>query len=116
MTELPTGITTFLFTDIEGSTGLWERHPDAMRATVARHDALAGEVFRRHRGILVRPRGEGDSLFAVFEHAVDAVIAACELQRAFMAESSPGGPFLRYAWRCTWASASFGRAIITGWL
>ena len=38
MVELPSGTVTFLFTDLEGSTGLWEEHPDAMRATLARHD------------------------------------------------------------------------------
>ena len=40
-TSLPTGTVTFLFTDIEGSTRLWEQHPEAMRAALARHDALA---------------------------------------------------------------------------
>jgi class 3 adenylate cyclase len=40
MTELPSGTVTFLLTDIEGSTALWERLPEEMRETVARHDAL----------------------------------------------------------------------------
>jgi class 3 adenylate cyclase len=40
MADLPTGTVTFLFTDVEGSTRLWEHHPMAMRATLARHDAL----------------------------------------------------------------------------
>src|SRR5438046_985908 len=39
-TALPSGTVTFLFTDIEGSTRLWEQHPEAMRAALARHDAL----------------------------------------------------------------------------
>jgi class 3 adenylate cyclase len=50
MAELPTGTLTFLFTDIEGSTRLWEQHPVAMDAALARHDALAavlGEAARR---------------------------------------------------------------------
>ena len=38
--QLPQGTLTFLFTDIEGSTRLWEQHPEAMRGAVARHEAL----------------------------------------------------------------------------
>ena len=40
MTELPTGTVTFLFTDLEGSTRLWEEHPDAMQRRAARHDEI----------------------------------------------------------------------------
>jgi hypothetical protein len=40
MANLPTGTVTFLFTDTEGSTRLWEQHPEQMRAVLARHDAL----------------------------------------------------------------------------
>jgi class 3 adenylate cyclase len=40
MANLPSGTVTFLFTDIESSTRLWEHHPEAMRAALARHDAL----------------------------------------------------------------------------
>ena len=39
MADLPTSAVTFLFTDIEGSTKLWEQHPDAMHESLARHDA-----------------------------------------------------------------------------
>src|SRR5581483_10726986 len=42
---LPTGTITFLFTDVEGSTRLWEQHPQAMRGVMARHDALLTAVF-----------------------------------------------------------------------
>jgi class 3 adenylate cyclase len=41
---LPTGTVAFLFTDIEGSTRLWEDHPDAMRAALARHNAIIAEA------------------------------------------------------------------------
>jgi class 3 adenylate cyclase len=68
-TPLPHGTATFLFTDIEGSTRLWEQHPDAMRLVLARHDALAAAVIEQHGGTLVKSRGEGDSLFAVFPRA-----------------------------------------------
>src|SRR5579859_454455 len=86
MPELPTGTITFLFTDVEGSTRLWETHPSAMRAVMARHDALLTEAFERHDGVVVRPRGEGDSLFAVFVRASDAVAAALDGQRALLGE------------------------------
>ncbi len=46
MPELPSGTVTFLFTDIEGSTAHWERQPQAMRAAVARHDALIRHAVR----------------------------------------------------------------------
>jgi class 3 adenylate cyclase len=86
MPELPTGTVTFLFTDIEGSTRLWETHPHGMRRALARHDALAADIVARHDGVLVKPRGEGDSLFCVFDRATDALTAACALQRALLAE------------------------------
>ena len=40
MAELPTGTVTFLFTDLEGSTRLWQEHPDAMKGALARHDEI----------------------------------------------------------------------------
>ena len=66
MDELPTGTTTFLLTDIEGSTRLWERCPEEMRGAMVRHDTLLEGCVQRHDGITIRPRGEGDSRFAVF--------------------------------------------------
>ena len=86
MPELPTGTVTFPLTDVEGSTRLWEQHPEAMEAALARHDALATAVIERHDGVLVKSRGEGDSFFAVFARATDAVTAACTLQQALLAE------------------------------
>ena len=76
MSELPSGTITFLLTDVEGSTRLWEQHPDEMREALARHDALIDEAVASHRGHVVRPRGEGDSRFAVFPFATDAVVAS----------------------------------------
>lgn len=89
MTSLPTGLVTFLFTDIVDSSRLWEEHSDAMRAAMQRHDALVEEHVRRHGGTVVRPRGEGDSRFAVFARATDAVTAACAIQRALLVELWP---------------------------
>ncbi len=89
MTSLPTGTITLLFTDIEGSTKLWEQYPAIMRDALIRHDALADSVLAEHSGHLVKPRGEGDSLFAVFARASDAVAAAFDLQRTLIFEPWP---------------------------
>lgn len=86
---LPSGTVTFLLTDIEGSTALWEASPEAMRLAVARYDALLTELIERHGGAVVRSRGEGDSFFAVFRRATDAVAAACGTQQALHAEAWP---------------------------
>ena len=86
MPELPSGTVTFLLTDVEGSTALWEEAPEAMRAALARHDALFDDAVRQHGGVHIRPRGEGDSRFAVFSSAPDAVAAGVAIQRAFAAE------------------------------
>src|SRR5438045_8039675 len=82
----PTVTVTFLFTDIEGSTVLWEQHPEQARTAMARHDEIVEDVVGRHDGMLVRPRGEGDSRFAVFRRATDAVAGAAALQQAFYTE------------------------------
>ena len=52
--ELPSGTVTFLFTDIEGSTRLWEEHPDAMREALARHDELVRDAVEGHDGHVVK--------------------------------------------------------------
>src|SRR4051812_5339716 len=89
MAELPSGTVTFLLTDVEGSTALWEEAPEAMRSALARHDALFEQAVQGHGGVHIRPRGEGDSRFAVFTSAPDAVAAAIAVQRALVAEPWP---------------------------
>src|SRR5512132_143041 len=54
VTELPTGTVTFLFTDLEGSTRLWEEHPEAMRAALARHDEILRTAVEKREGVVVR--------------------------------------------------------------
>lgn len=82
MPELPTGTVTFLFTDIEGSTALWEQYPEAARAALRRHDEIIEQLVREYSGNVVRPRGEGDSRFAVFRRATDGVLAGAAIQSA----------------------------------
>jgi predicted ATPase/class 3 adenylate cyclase len=83
---LPSGTITFLFTDVESSTRAWLRNTAAMGAALARHDALIEHLVAEHDGQVVRPRGEGDSRFAVFARASDAVAAACAVQLALVEE------------------------------
>lgn len=87
MPDLPRGTITFLLTDIEGSTRLWEQHPAAMRQALARHDSLIEQSVVACEGVVIKPRGEGDSRFAVFARATDAVRCACDIQRALWTEA-----------------------------
>lgn len=80
MPELPDGVVTFLFTDVEGSTRLWELAPDTMMEALRDHDDIIEGAALANRGVPVRPRGEGDSRFVVFPSAVDAVAAAAAIQ------------------------------------
>jgi DNA-binding SARP family transcriptional activator len=86
---LPTGVVTFLLTDVEGSTRLWEADGDAMAAALEFHDALIAGVVERHRGLLLKEKGEGDATLSAFQRASDAVACAAELQPALAAASWP---------------------------
>src|SRR5262245_11282274 len=81
---LPSGTVTFLFTDIEGSTGRWERQAEAMGAALARHDALLRAAILAHGGYVVKTMG--DSFHAAFARAPDALAAAFDAQRGLLAE------------------------------
>jgi len=88
--ELPSGTVTFLFTDLEGSTRLWEQSPEAMRPALERHDALLRGAVEQHRGQVVKTTGDG--LHAVFITTRDALDAALTAQGALAAEpwGAPG--------------------------
>jgi predicted ATPase/class 3 adenylate cyclase len=92
---MPAGTVTFLLTDIEGSTRLWEAHPGDMDVALSRHDALLREAIESHGGVVVTSRGEGDSIFAVFGSAISALEAAGAAQRRIDEESWPEGIALR---------------------
>jgi predicted ATPase/class 3 adenylate cyclase len=87
MAELPSGTVTFLFTDLEGSTRLWEEHPDEMRSALARHDVILRESVASHRGAIVKSTGDG--VHAVFASAHEALEAAVGAQRVLTAEAWP---------------------------
>ena len=84
MPELPSGTVTFLFTDIEGSTTRWEHQPEAMRAALARHDALLLAAIVDHGGYVVKTMG--DAFHAALSRACDALAAALDAQRQLQAE------------------------------
>jgi class 3 adenylate cyclase len=77
--RFPTGTVTFLFTDIEGSTPLWEQRPDAMQAALARHDRLLRHAIESFDGRIVKSTGDG--VYAVFAAATDALAACLAAQR-----------------------------------
>ena len=83
----PSGTVTFLFTDIEGSTGLWESAPAGMRVALERHDALLRNAIDVHGGQVFSTGGDG--LAAVFARSMDAVAAAAGAQAALAAEAWP---------------------------
>jgi predicted ATPase/class 3 adenylate cyclase len=83
------GIVTFLFTDIEGSTRLWEREPERMRAALAQHDAVARALVERHHGTVVKMSGDG--VHAAFDDPLDALIVTVELQRALADPAATNG-------------------------
>src|SRR5437016_14536989 len=91
--SLPSGTVTFLFTDIEGSTRLWEQFPDAMRVALARHDALLREAIETHDGFVFKT--VGDAFCAAFHTAPNALNAALASQRALIAEPWETGLLLR---------------------
>jgi predicted ATPase/class 3 adenylate cyclase len=93
--ELPTGTVTFLLTDIEGSTRLWETVPDAMDPALEQHNRVLTEMIEVHGGVVITSRGEGDSFFAVFPSAVSAVEAAGACQLRLGTEAWPAGAALR---------------------
>jgi class 3 adenylate cyclase/tetratricopeptide (TPR) repeat protein len=84
------GILTFLLTDIEASTPLWERHGAAMGAALAGHQELITRTVAGHGGRVIKRQGEGDSTLSVFVRASDAVAAALTLQRALGRARWPG--------------------------
>ncbi|HRF60315.1 MAG TPA: tetratricopeptide repeat protein [Fimbriimonadaceae bacterium] len=83
----PGGTLSFLFTDIEGSTRLWEHEPVAMASALARHHAILEAAIQAHRGVVFRT--VGDAFCAYFVSAGDAVQAALAAQTEILAEAWP---------------------------
>ena len=84
MAEPPTGNVTFLFTDIQGSTAMWERDAKRMQAALARHDEILKIIVAEHGGFVFKMIG--DACCAAFPPAPNALAAALAAQRAIFSE------------------------------
>ncbi|MSP14367.1 MAG: hypothetical protein EXR62_15620, partial [Chloroflexi bacterium] len=74
MAHLPTGTVTFLFSDIEGSTKLWQQQPEAMKTALARHNAILQQAIAAAGGFVFKT--VGDEFCAAFDAAPQALSAA----------------------------------------
>lgn len=88
LSTVPSGTVTFLFTDIEGSTRLWEQQPQAMHHALARHDAILRQQIEGHGGFVFKT--VGDAFCAAFADALNALEAALAAQRALHQEAWNG--------------------------
>jgi len=96
VTETQSDSITFLFTEIEGNTELWEKHPEAMKAAMERVDAILRHAVESHHGDIFKTAG--DAFYAAFSSAPQAVSAALDVQEALYAEeqkTAKDGPILR---------------------
>src|SRR6188474_1552734 len=93
MSSLPSGTITFLFTDIEGSTRLLQQLGGQYSALLARQQQILREAFAAHGGSVVD--SPGDSFFAAFPRAVQAIQAVVQAQRALAAQAWPDGVSVR---------------------
>jgi predicted ATPase/class 3 adenylate cyclase len=89
----PTGTVTFWFTDIEGSTRLWDEHPESMRAALADHDAIVRGAIEGHGGYVFATGGDGFA--AAFQRVGDALRAAVSAQGSLEGVAWPSGAVLR---------------------
>ncbi len=90
MPELPSGTVTFLFTDIEGSTRLWEEQPEAMKRALVAHDRILREAIEDNDGYVFATGG--DSFAAAFARVCDGLLAAVEAQQALAGEEWAKAP------------------------
>ena len=87
---IPTGVVSFVFTDVEGSTRLWETDADAMGASLALHDQTMRRLISEHGGHVFSTAGDA---FAVAFHSADyAIAASTAIQLELLAADWPGPP------------------------
>jgi predicted ATPase/class 3 adenylate cyclase len=82
MPQFPTGVVTLVFTDIEGSSALWETHHQAFTPVLEAHNRILRSAAALWQGVEVKT--EGDAFFLAFERASDAVQFAVEAQRSLL--------------------------------
>ena len=97
MPDLPSGTVTFLFSDIEGSTKLWEQHPELMKVDLAAHDGLLRRIIEAKAGYVFKT--VGDAFCAAFSAPSEAVSASLDIQQALQSAEwqVPGGIRVRMA-------------------
>jgi class 3 adenylate cyclase len=93
MSALPSGTVTFVFSDIEGSTGLLKRLEERYEDVIREHRRIVRETFGAHDGVEID--SQGDSFFWAFARARDAVAAAVDAQRAHNEQEWPGHEAVR---------------------
>jgi predicted ATPase/class 3 adenylate cyclase len=93
MNRDPSAVTTFLFTDIEDSTRLWEQDAARMGPALASHDAICRAAAQAHRGRVVKMTGDG--MHSAFDDPLDAVAATLDLQQALADPAATNGVALR---------------------
>ena len=85
-------VVTIVFTDIEGSSRLWEQEPDRMRLALARHDSIVRAAIEQSHGSVIKTAGDG--LYAAFEDPLDALLATLALQQGLADPAATNGiPF-----------------------
>src|SRR5512132_3010734 len=91
--HVSTSVATLLFTDIEGSTRLWEEQRETMSLALARHDAISRAAVERNRGVVVKMTGDG--MCAAFDDPADALQATVTLLKTLHDASATNGIRLR---------------------
>ena len=86
--DLPSGTVTFLFTDVEGSTRLWQEHPADMAVALSRHDEIVRSAADAHHGYAFSTAG--DAFAVAFDGCHGGVTAAIDIQRALQIEAKLG--------------------------
>ena len=112
--RLPAGTVTFLFTDIEGSTRLWETQPEAMKVSLARHDALMRETIGAANGYVFKT--VGDAFCAAFASASQAVEAVLATQLALVSETWPAETPIRVRMALHTGAVESRDDALQGWL
>ncbi|MBI1332676.1 MAG: tetratricopeptide repeat protein [Armatimonadetes bacterium] len=93
MVEIPCGTVTFVFTDIEGSTRLWQESPEAMKVALELHDVLLRKTIEQHGGYVFKT--VGDAFCAAFQSPTASVAAVLEIQKRLKAADWPPGATIR---------------------
>ena len=84
-----TRVVAFVFTDIEGSSRLWEQEPERMQLALTRHDAIVRAAVEQNRGTVIKMVGDG--IHAAFEDPFDALLATLAMQQALVDPAATNG-------------------------